>query len=370
MGPVNYKFQDLVDLKNAGVPAEALDSLRKNADNILSQPTVKVTDRKIKAPSGNPHEYTSIGPYWWPDETKKDGLPYIRRDGYVNPETVDKANLGTVVSRVHTLALAAFYFEDKKYAEYAQRQIYDWFINPETYMEPSARYAQAIPGICDGRPIGLIDFAHNTPLFDGVGILEELKLISKDVIDGFKAWYVRFTDWMLTHEIGIGEDLTKNNHGTWYDAQILAAAVYTERPQLVKKILSTSYIRRFKTQIKPDGSMPHELERTKGMSYSLYTMAAFTIIANIAESHGFGACYWGADSDIGECLIKKTIDYLYPYVTGAEPFPYQELHPESTPAKLAEIMLSVGKRFPNEGYIERAEKYLNRTAKDRLEPVK
>ncbi len=25
----------------------------------------------------------SVGPYWWPDPSKPDGLPYIRRDGEV-----------------------------------------------------------------------------------------------------------------------------------------------------------------------------------------------------------------------------------------------------------------------------------------------
>ena len=37
-------------------------------------------------PSGDKHDYMSVGPYWWPDPSKPDGLPYIRRDGEVNPE--------------------------------------------------------------------------------------------------------------------------------------------------------------------------------------------------------------------------------------------------------------------------------------------
>jgi len=368
MGPITYSFDELLEHKKGGVPEEALSRLRRDADEILASPTVKVTDRKLKAPSGNPHEYTSIGIYWWPDETKPNGLPYVRRDGYVNPETRDKASLGTVVNRTHILALAALYFEDKKYSEYAERQLYDWFINPESYMDPSARYAQAIPGICEGRPIGLIDFANNTPLFNGIGILEELKLISPEVANGVRAWYVRFTDWMLTHEIGIGEDLTTNNHGVWYDAQILAAAVFTDRPALIKKILTTSYDRRFKTQIQKDGSMPHELARTKGMGYTIYTMQAFSVLANAAEGRGFDK-YWGTDPDLGCCLLKQSVDFLYPYAIGTEPFPYQELHPEDAAYKLAEIMLSVDKRFPGEGYRERAEKHLRRDSIARLEPT-
>ena len=28
----------------------------------------------------------SVGPYWWPDPSKPDGLPYIRKDGHKNPD--------------------------------------------------------------------------------------------------------------------------------------------------------------------------------------------------------------------------------------------------------------------------------------------
>jgi hypothetical protein len=28
----------------------------------------------------------SLAPYWWPDPSKPDGKPYIRKDGVKNPE--------------------------------------------------------------------------------------------------------------------------------------------------------------------------------------------------------------------------------------------------------------------------------------------
>jgi len=42
-------------------------------------------------PSGDKHDYMSIAPYFWPDPKKPDGLPYIRHDGKVNPESRDEA---------------------------------------------------------------------------------------------------------------------------------------------------------------------------------------------------------------------------------------------------------------------------------------
>ena len=43
-------------------------------------------DKTVVPPSGDKHDYMSQAPYWWPDSSKPNGLPYIRRDGERNPE--------------------------------------------------------------------------------------------------------------------------------------------------------------------------------------------------------------------------------------------------------------------------------------------
>jgi hypothetical protein len=73
-------------------------------------------DKKLIADSGDKHDYMSIAPYFWPDPAKPDGLPYIRRDGEVNPErhnrNTDAAAFSATFGNVQTLALA-YYFTDK-----------------------------------------------------------------------------------------------------------------------------------------------------------------------------------------------------------------------------------------------------------------
>ena len=64
----------------------ALKMLRLEADNAIKQGPFSVMDKKLTPPSGDKHDYMSLGPYWWPDPKKPDGLPYIRHDGRVNPE--------------------------------------------------------------------------------------------------------------------------------------------------------------------------------------------------------------------------------------------------------------------------------------------
>ena len=68
-------------------PAMRRSSLHE-ADVALAAPLVAVTDKHtLLPPSGNKHDYFSLSPYWWPDSTKPDGLPYVRHDGVTNPES-------------------------------------------------------------------------------------------------------------------------------------------------------------------------------------------------------------------------------------------------------------------------------------------
>ena len=63
----------------------AYKQLITDANAILSFAPVSVMDKKAFPPSGNKHDYMSIGPYWWPDSTQPGGVPYKQKDGQINP---------------------------------------------------------------------------------------------------------------------------------------------------------------------------------------------------------------------------------------------------------------------------------------------
>ena len=50
--------------------------LIQKADALLTIKPFSVVYKTGVPPSKNKHDYMSIGPYWWPDPTKKDGLPW------------------------------------------------------------------------------------------------------------------------------------------------------------------------------------------------------------------------------------------------------------------------------------------------------
>lgn len=65
----------------------ALHALIAAADRALEVPPPSVTQKSKLAPSDNRHDYLSTAPYYSPDPSKPGGLPYLRRDGKVNPES-------------------------------------------------------------------------------------------------------------------------------------------------------------------------------------------------------------------------------------------------------------------------------------------
>ena len=371
MGPITYTYEELIAHKqNLNVSEAVLEKLKSDADAVLEKPLLSVTTIKLPRPSGDAHDYVSIAPYRWPNPDTPDGLPWIPRDGYVNPDTRTGVHPSAMYGNIHTLALAAFYFPEsaKRYAEYASAQLYTWFIDPETRINPNAKYGQSIPGVTEGRGAGLIEFSQTTPLYNAIGIFECMGIIDEKLVAGIKEWFVEFANWMLTHELGIRIDTTTDNHASWYSANLLSTAIFTNRPALIKKMATESYTRRIRVAIEPDGSQPIELHRTKGIGYSFYNLDAMFIFSSLAERLGYTE-HWGIDPERGVCILKSAVDFIYPYVVDPDSFPYEELHKGQHRSRMARALLVVDKRYPGEGYAERAAQMLTGNEAWLLEPL-
>ncbi|MCK5366946.1 MAG: alginate lyase family protein, partial [Cyclobacteriaceae bacterium] len=126
-------------------------------DSLPVTVTASVCDRS----EGNMHDFYSEGDYWWPDPEDPDG-PFIRKDGQTNPENFVTHRLAMIrLSRIVGMQTSAYLLTgDKKFTEATQKHLDAWFANPDTRMNPSLNFVQAIKGRVTGRGIGIIDAIH------------------------------------------------------------------------------------------------------------------------------------------------------------------------------------------------------------------
>jgi len=295
----------------------AYKALLKDAANAMEFGPVSVMEKKNLPPSGDMHDYMSLAPYHWPDPTKPNGLPYIRKDGQTNPEVrdyKDKEYMPALCDAVQTLALAYYFSDDHSYAEHAAKLLRVWFLDEKTKMNPNLNYAQAIKGVNDGRGAGLIDSRHFIKLVDAIGLLYDSKFWKKEDQQGMKNWFASFLNWMQTSPNGIDESDAPNNHGAWYDAQRLSLALFIDSMDLAKKIVMSAEDRLDK-QMDGDGKFPKEMERTTSFHYTCFVMNAFFTIAQMAKQTGTDL--WKYKTPSGKSL-KKAFDQLLPYLAGGK----------------------------------------------------
>ena len=163
---------------------KALKTLLGKADKILKEGKLySVMNKKQLPPSGDKHDYMSTGPYWWPDPTKPDGLPYIRKDGLRNPtyyDISDTKEIDRMRDDTESLALAYYFTKADKYAKYASKLIHTWFLDAATLQNPNLNFGQGIPGINTGRGIGIIETRGLFQVIDAAILLQESKSWSKE----------------------------------------------------------------------------------------------------------------------------------------------------------------------------------------------
>jgi hypothetical protein len=296
------------------------DRVSLSAERFLKEEPTTITAYLSPRSAGGRHDYFSEGDYWWPDPKNPDG-PYIQRDGMTNPDNfvLHREALIGFSKAVSTLVAAFRITEDEKYAIHALKHIRAWFIDEETRMNPHLRFAQAIKGKATGRGVGIIDTIHLLEVARAIEVLRGAGSMSKDDEEAIKNWFVAYMDWMTSHQYGIDEREAKNNHGTWWVAQV------AEYANLVDDTAKFDYCRRrFKTVLLPDqialdGSCPLELKRTKPYNYSIFNLEGMAVICQILST---------AEDNLWEFTLsdgrnmRRAMEFIFPYVKDKSRWPY------------------------------------------------
>ena len=286
---------------------------------------ITIVHKKTLGPTGDPHDYVSIGPYLWPDPAKPDGLPWITRDGEVNPVFYDTDNpqLERLCRAVPRLVFQAEAADSVAHAWRAGQFLRAWFLDPETRMNPHLRFAQKIPGRFDGTPTGIIDGTSLIFLADAASRLAFNAEWTPAHLAGVKGWFAQYVDWLLTSEPGQKEGAARINHGSWYDAQVACLAVFADRPEVGRRQVEAMTRQRIAHQVEPDGRQPEELRRTLSLTYSTYNLLAHACTAQVAA--GFGIDLWNWKSSDGRSL-RGALQWLLPFYAREKPWPHPQIH--------------------------------------------
>jgi len=313
-----------------------------------------VTDRKKIAPSNDPRDYISLSRYWWPDPATKDGLPYIRHDGKSNPELdeYDYRKITQLETAVTTLGMLYYLTEKERYAKRASEILKEWFLDPVTGMNPNMTYAQHIPGVPALRGTGILDARSIVYALDGAKLIEGSKYWTANDKKELQEWVRIFLYWMQNSTNGQLELKAANNHGLWYDFIRMGLSYYIDDTAQVKWIVENSLYNRLDIQQEKDGSFPHELARTLGISYTTFVIDAFYESNEIALKAGIDM--WAHTTAKGRS-IAKGVEFAYPYFLEPAKWPYQQISPYETNRGSMALYIA-GLKLNKKEYVDAARK--------------
>ena len=353
-----------VDAKDARLEP-ALARLRADAREAMEEGPFTVVSKDVTPPSGDKHDYMSQAPYFWRNPATPDGLPYVRRDGERNPEIrriTDREGLRGLIAHTETLALSYYFLGDEAYAARASLLLRTWFLDAKTRMNPHLQYGQGIPGINQGRGIGIIETSGLTRVVDAVGLLAGSKAWTAADQQGLEAWFAEYLRWLRESGHGRDEAATTNNHGTHYDAQVASFALFTGQRELAAQVLGESRQKRIAAQIQPDGRQPRELERTRAWSYSVMNLGGFFTLAALGQRSGVDLWTW--ESPDGRSL-RRALDWLVPFADG-KAWPHAQITPWS-PRDLAPLLREAALRYREPRYEELIARVDGISREDRLQ---
>lgn len=344
--PKLYSFHPGSCCEDAGpaLPPKEKEWLTGQAEAALRAPVPHITDEVCPRSPGTIHDYYSNGDYWWPDPASPDGLPYIQRDGQTNPGNFNghRILLRRMRTYTATLALAYTVTGEERFAAHAVRILKEYFLDEATGMNPHLAYAQAIPGRCDGRGIGIIDTIHLTDIPFAVSALSKSPSMTAEISCGLRDWFAKYLGWMLTDKNGIEEMNTENNHSICFFMQAAVFSLFTDNERIAG-FCREQYKKVLIKQMEPDGSFPRELARTKPYNYSIFAADNFVTICHVLSTPEDDL--WEYTDLEGRC-VRKAVDFLLPYLLDKSrwPYPADVMHFDAFPARIS-LMLFAGYRL-------------------------
>ena len=305
-----------------------LPRVLRDADRFLGERVPHITDFVAEGSDGDRNEYYSNGDYWWPNPDTEDGLPYVRRDGESYPGAFHDHRIAMRTVRRAIAVLSAAYLgtHDPRYAAQLCRFAREFFLDSATAMRPHLQYAQAIPGVCNGRGTGIIDTLHIVEIpvaFMAILSSDETRSTTaaeiRETYDGLRGWFKEYLHWMRTSPNGIEERDMRNNHAVAWTVQTAVFSRFLDDADAAAEARLRFTELHVPDQMAADGSFPLELERTKPYSYSLFNLDLLATIAHVLSDET--GDLWSFATRDGRGLARA-VQFMLPYVVQKSRWPY------------------------------------------------
>jgi hypothetical protein len=297
------------------------------ANRYLLESPQTITQTQAPRGTGGPHDFFSEGDYWWPDPKNPTG-PYIRRDGFSNPDNFVAHRQALLRLSIQMPALTAAWriTSDKKYANHAAEHLRAWFVTSATRMNPNLEHAQAISGVTPGRGVGIIDTLHLVEVARAATLLDEAGMLPPADAPAIKSWFADYLTWMNTSKNGIEERDSKNNHASCWVLQAAEFARYTHNSAITQLCIDRFRANLIPDQVAPDGSLPLELARTKPYSYSLFDLDVLATICQVISSAPSAPDLWHftppVKSGVSQSGVEKAVAFMAPYIRDKKSWPH------------------------------------------------
>ncbi|KAF9963372.1 hypothetical protein BGZ70_007461, partial [Mortierella alpina] len=271
--------------------------------------SVVIKPKSKVAPSGDMHDYTSLARYFYRNPDTPNGLPYVRHDGKPNPEmdsVWDYRLLRKMFRDCYFMGQAYFWTGDERYAEKTVHRVKQWFLDPETRMNPNVKYGSWIFGESLGRAQGVLDMFKVYGMFEALKSIKDSKAMQAEpnLIPDLQTWFRAYMVWLDGSEEAHHEMKAHNNHGTYFTVQYLSILEFLGSNAEAKALAEEAKTVRVGPQIRKDGAQPYETARPISYYYSTFNLQGLMLLAMQAASHDVDLWHYSGQAD-AEAILKK-----------------------------------------------------------------
>lgn len=301
-----YRVKNAIK-KNDPAIQVSYTKLMKQADKALLAGPFSVMQKNNIPPSGNKHDYFSVPPY----SGTGDGLTNPR--WYVD---YDRVPLEKFTQSLETLALAYFLTGEQKFANKAVVLIREWFLNPETSMNPDLEFAQK------NTWVGVVDTRFLSRIIDGIGLIQNSGYWNKEDQNLMVEWCSQFTK-----NVQKRTDKEHMNRGhnisSWYHVQMASIALFSGDTVMAKTMIERTKAR-IDTALNKSGGFKEEWPRTRSLSYSCFHSFALFNLASMGEQVGIDL--WNYKTSDGRSF-QQALEYISMHsgIANAKKWPHSEI---------------------------------------------